>query len=70
MGRNYGERGDDDAGCYDGTGGASGRYGSETPLDPLHRRGLTEQGERERLQTEYNPTDPAPVKPGDLLPDC
>lgn len=59
MGRNYGSGGDD-ADCFDGTGGAAGVYGSQTPLDGLHRRGGSEQAERERLQEEETRPDPAP----------
>jgi hypothetical protein len=59
MPRNYG-RDDDEAGCYDGTGGAAGRYGSQTPLDPLHRSGGSEAEERERYQAEETTGDPAP----------
>lgn len=73
MGRNYGSgRGDEDAGCYDGTGGAAGRYGSQTPLDRLHRSGGSEQEERERLQAEEEaPLDPAPFgSTGGQFPEC
>lgn len=52
MPRNHGH--DDEGDRYDGSGGASGRYGSQTPLDPLHRRGVFEQGERERQQSELD----------------
>lgn len=42
---NYGEEG---GGLYNGTGGAAGQYGPQTPLDPLHRQGGTEAEERAR----------------------
>lgn len=73
MPRNEGSgRGDEIGGdCYDGTGGAAGRYGSQTPLDPLHRRGGSEAAERERIQAEAEARDPAPFDPSaGFPPDC
>jgi hypothetical protein len=61
MPRNYGSTGGDDCGEeYDGTGGASGRYGPTTPLDPLHRLNIFETDERARTQAESDARDPAP----------
>lgn len=71
MPRNEGSgRGDIGGDCYDGTGGAAGRYGSQTPLDPLHRRGGSEAGERERIQSEAETRDPSPFRSADIPPDC
>lgn len=57
MPRDYGREDDGDA--YGGSGGAAGRYGSQTPLDPLHRQNIFETDERARLQAELeiNPSD-------------
>jgi hypothetical protein len=61
MPRNYGSAdGDDYREEYDGTGGASGRYGPTVPLDPLHRRNIFETDERARTQSESDARDPAP----------
>jgi hypothetical protein len=68
MPRNYGPSGDGGnygGETYDGTGGASGRYGPTTPLDPLHRRGVFETDERARLQEEAAERDPAPFAAND-----
>jgi hypothetical protein len=59
MGRNYGSGGEEND-CFEGTGGAAGQYGSQTPLDRLHRRGGSEQAERKRIQAEETQPDPAP----------
>lgn len=60
MPRNYGSGGGDGGDCdtFDGSGGASGRYGSQTPLDGLHRQNIFETDFRAEQQAEQT-EDPA-----------